>query len=200
MPNAKVLSRANIQSLTITAIMVSITAIMSFTPLGTVPLPVISITWAFLPAIITAVAVGFWQGVFVALSAGIFSFIRSYFVITWLSPFLQNPLTSVLPRVMIAVVVFLVFKALSQTKLPKIVNVAIAAAAGSITNTVGVLGSIWVLYGAGINNAAIERGYTGVWAMYVSIITANASLELVGNTIIATAIIMTLYKAKVVKI
>ena len=200
MATSRAITRNNIKTLTITAIMLAITAVMSFTPLGTIHLPIVSLTLAFLPAIITVVAVGFWPGVFVAFSAGVFSLARAFMVPTILAPFLQNPLASVFPRVMIAVVAFLVFKALSQTKLPKTMSVAVAAAAGSVANTVGVLGMIWLLYGSAMHDVAVSQGHTGVWAMYVGIVTSNAALEVVGNTFIATAIIMTLYKAKLAKI
>jgi len=140
--------------------------------------------------------VGFVPGLVVAASAGIFSFIRAFYVFSWLAPFLQNPLVSIFPRIMIVVVVFLVFKSLNKTKLPKIFTVGISAAMGSITNTVGVLGMTWILYAAPMHDVAVNQGHGSVLAMFMFIVSTNAALEVVGNTLIATTVIMTLRKAK----
>ena len=192
-------NKSTIRTMVLTGLMIAITFIMSYTFLGTIILPVVSITLAFIPAIVTVMTVGFVPGLIVAASAGIFSLIRAFYVFTWLAPFLQNPLVSVFPRVMIVVAVFAVFAALNKTKLPKVLTVGISAAAGSITNTVGVLGMAWLLYGAAWHEVAVERGHASVWAMIVFIVTTNAALEVVGNTIIVTAVVMTLRKARLSK-
>ena len=197
----KNVNRSNTYVVAMTGLMLAVTAIMSFVPfLGTIILPVVSLTLAFIPAIITVMTVGFLPGLVVATAAGIFSLIRAFYVFTWLSPFLQNPLISVLPRAAIAVAVFLTFKALIKTKLPKTASVAISAAIGSITNTAGVLGMLWILRGADIYEVAAYRGHASVWLFFMSIVTTNAALEVAGNTIIVTAIVMTLFKAKLVKL
>ena len=190
-----------IRTVAVTGLMIGITAIMSFWPfLGTIMLPIVSITIAFLPAIITTMIKGLYPGVIVALSAGIFSMVRALTVpTTWLSIFLQNPLVSVLPRVMIVVWVFLVFKALINTKMPKPVTIGMAAAAGSIANTVGVLGMVWLLYAAPLYDVATRAGHSSILAMMVFIVSTNAALEVVGNTIIATLVVLTLRKAKISK-
>ncbi|MCL2169206.1 MAG: ECF transporter S component [Defluviitaleaceae bacterium] len=191
-------SRVNIKTIALTGLMIGLTAIMSFTPLGTIPLPIASVTIAFLPAIITVMTIGFLPGLVVALTAGVFSFIRATFVFTWLSPMLLNPLVSIMPRVMIAVVVFLVFtglnKLLNSLKARKAVAVAVAAAAGSAANTVGVLGMAWLLYGADFYAAAVERGHESAFAFIMVIITTNAGIEILANTIIATAVVLAIHK------
>ena len=195
----RAVSKDTIWAIAITGLMIGITAVMSFTPLGSIILPMVTLTVAFLPAIITTIAVGFWQGLLVAGIAGIFSMIRAFYVVTLFAPFAQNPLISVFPRMMIAVTVFLVFRALSKTKLPKMAVFGISAAVGSITNTVGFLGMIWLLRGRDIYEVAVGQGHNSVWAMFATIITTNAALEVVGNTIIATTVIMALYRAKLMK-
>jgi uncharacterized membrane protein len=192
-------SKENIWVIAVTGLMIAATAIMSFTPFGTIILPAASITFAFLPAIVTVMVAGLLPGLIVAAFAGIFSLIRAFMVVTWIAPFLQNPLVSVLPRMMIAITVFLVFRALIKTNLPKIVTIAISAAVGSITNTVGVLGMIWLLYASPALEVALERGHASVWAFLTFIIVSNALIEIAVNAVLATVVVLALRKAKLSK-
>ncbi|MDR2166473.1 MAG: ECF transporter S component [Clostridiales bacterium] len=192
----RTISKKNAWVVAITGLMLAATALMSFTPLGTIVLPIAAITIAFLPAIITVMTAGLFPGLIVATFAGIFSLIRAFIVFTPLAPFLQNPLVSVMPRMLIVITAFLVFRALINTKLPKIVSIGISAAVGSITNTIGVLGMIWLLYGAPMLEVAQELGHVSVWAMIATVIVTNSLLEILGNTLIATAVVMALRKAK----
>ena len=202
MSNSRTMNSEKTKTVAVTGLMIAVTAIMSFVPfLGTIMLPWVSITIAFLPAIITVMILGFAPGVTVAAAAGIFSLMRALIIpTTWLSVFLQNPLVSVAPRIMIAVTVFLVFRVLIKTKLPKTATIAISAAVGSITNTVGVLGMVWLLYAAPLHDVALGGGHASVWALLMFIVTSNALLEVVGNTFIATMVVLTLMKAKISKI
>ena len=203
MANGRVMNSEKTKTLAITGLMVAITIIMAFTLLGTIPLPIVSVTIAFLPAIITVMLMGFLPGLAVATTAGLCSMIRAYIMPTGiLFPFIQNPLVSVLPRMLIAVTVFLVFRALIDTKIPKTISVGIAAAVGSITNTVGFLGMMWLLYASRLHDAIVASPATeatSVWAFFLGIITLNASMEVVVNTIIATLVVMALRRAKLSK-
>jgi uncharacterized membrane protein len=80
----------------------------------------------------------------VGLIFGIFSVIQSITTPTPVSFVFMNPLVSVLPRVLIGLGSYYVYKAI-RTK-NKILPVGIAAAAGSLINTIGVLGAIYLIY------------------------------------------------------
>lgn len=201
MSNSRAINREKTRTLAVTGLMIAITIIMAFTPLGTIPLPIVSVTIAFLPAIITAMAMGFLPGLTVATVAGLCSMTRAYIMPTGiLFPFIQNPLVSVLPRMLIAVTVFLVFKALINTKMPKAVTVGIAAAVGSITNTVGFLGMMWLVYASRLHAVVVEStGFVSVWAFFLSIVTTNALMEIAVNAVLATLVVMALHAAKLAK-
>lgn len=199
--NTKTINRAMIRTVAITGLMIAITFIMSFTFLGTIVLPAVSVTIAFLPVFVTAMTLGFYPGFAVATAAGLMAMFRAIIMpVTLLSPFLQNPLVSVLPRMMIAVTAFLVFRALIKTKLPKAVSVGVAAAVGSITNTVGVLGMMYIIYAAPLQQAVSNSTpHASVWAFFMFIVTTNAIIEVVVYTIITTLVVMTLRKARLSK-
>ena len=193
------ISRVNVKTLAITGLMVALTAVMSFTPLGSIPTPWATITIAFLPTIIAAMTVGFWPAVAVGASAGIFSLIRATYIVSILQPFMLNPLISVLPRIMIAVVVFFVFRAFMKLKVPKFVAAPVSAAIGGITNTVLVLGGVWLLYGAAANEATMNANsehFTTFWTFIVFVVTTNAILEVAAYAILGAAIVLGLSRAK----
>lgn len=185
--------------LTMTGIMIAITAVMSFTPLGSIPTPWATITIAFLPTIVAAMSIGFWPAVAVGGSAGLFSLIRATYVVSILQPFLLNPLISVLPRIMVGVVVFLMFRALMGMKVSKFIAAPVSAAIGGITNTVMVLGGVWLLYGAAANEATLAAdspNFTTFWTFIVFVVTTNAIVEVIGYTILGGAIVLGLDRAK----
>ena len=189
------------RTLAVTGLMIAISFIMSIPPWGTIPTPFAAATIAFLPAIVTVMLRGFWPGLAVATAAGMFSMIRAFVApMGILAPFFQNPLVSVLPRAMIGVTVFLVFRALINTKLPKAVTVGISAAVGSITNTVGALGMMWVIYAMPLQQTVSENtAHATVWAFFTVILTTNAVMEVLANTVLATILVMTMRKAKLSK-
>ena len=197
------LSRVNVKIIAITGLMIALTAIMSFTPLGSIPLPWASITIAFLPAMLTAMTVGFWPAVAVGASAGIFSFIRATYTVTILQPFMLNPLVSVLPRIMIAVAVFFAFHAFLKLKMPRGIAAAISGAIGGITNTVLVLGAVWLFRGTAMGleasariDAAASENFNSIWTFIVFAVTTNAVFEVIAYTILCAAIVMGLKRAK----
>ena len=123
--------RANVKTvktLTITGLMTALTVLLSFPFFGTIMLPIVSVTVAFVPVMVTVMTVGFWPGFFVAAVAGITSMIRAWVLpATLLSPFIQNPVVSVFPRLLVAVSVFFTFRLLLRTKVPRGMAVAVAA-------------------------------------------------------------------------
>ena len=170
------------------SILVAIEAIFCFTPLGSLPAigPIVA-TLAMIPVIITALLLGTKAGAAMGGIAGLFSFIVwtfmppspiAAFVFT---PFyslgeIQGNLGSILicfiPRILVGVVAGLTYKGLSK-KMPKkdVLSMAIASAAGSLANTFGVMGGIWLFFGT----------------QYASI-AGQAMLIIVGMTILTSGI------------
>jgi len=219
MSNAKI--SVNTRTLAVTAIMCAIAVILSFPFIGTIMLPQVAATIAFLPVIISAITLGLVPGITVGAAAGIASWVRAVTLpATVLSPYFMNPMVSILPRILIAVVVWLAFKGLMAIPLPKAIDrvpiaVGISAAIGSATNTAAVLGSLYLYYAmpfrggdpiftfhapplaAQLTASGIE---TGVSAFIFGIVSFNAVIELIINTLIATIIVLTLRNAKFAKL
>lgn len=96
-------SRTKNRKLIITSILGAITVALGFTPLGFIPLGILNATTLHIPVIIGAIVEGPLVGALVGLIFGISSIMRSIMNTTPLTPFIMNPLVSVLPRVLIGI-------------------------------------------------------------------------------------------------
>ena len=125
--------------------------VLSYTPLGFIPIGAISITIVHLPVLIGLMVQGLPTGLFLGTLFGVISLLRSLTPTGLLDPFFINPLISVLPRALIPLAAWgvyrLVLKALAGRKGAQHAAVAAGALCGSIVNTAGVLGMLYLLYG-----------------------------------------------------
>lgn len=147
------------------SILVVIEAIFCFTPLGSLPAlgPIVA-TLAMIPVIITALVLGTKAGAAMGAIAGLFSFIVWTFmppvppVAFVFTPFyslgdLQGNLGSLLivfvPRILVGMVAGGLYEVLSRPRTKRdTLNMAISSVAGSLVNTFGVMGGIWLFFGA----------------------------------------------------
>lgn len=103
-----------VKKLVLTAALSALTIILGTTPLGMIPLGAASLTILHIPVIIAACLVGLWSGVFVGSTFGILSLILAATRPTGaLDPLFVNPLVSVLPRILFAVVAWGLWKLLN---------------------------------------------------------------------------------------
>ena len=147
----------------ISAMLSAITAVLTFTPIGMIPLPppLPSATMVHIPVLVAALVEGPVVGLIVGFVFGICSLIRAWEVgMVGLTLFFRNPLISVLPRLLvplIAVGVWMIWKKLiRQNAWTDKLGASIAAAAGTIANTVLCLGMIVLLYGADLTEMLNE--------------------------------------------
>lgn len=94
-------SRTKNRKLIIISIFGAITAALGFTPLGFIPLGILNATTLHIPVIIGAIIEGPFVGAIVGLIFGLSSIMRSIMNASPLTPFIMNPLVSVLPRILI---------------------------------------------------------------------------------------------------
>jgi len=135
-----------VRQITTVGMLSAISVILGLTGYGFVPLPIAKATIMHIPVIIGAILEGPKVGMLIGLMFGAFSLIQNIMSPNLLSFAFLNPLVSVLPRVLIG------FTAYYSYRLVKSKNegfrIAVGAAVGSLTNTVGVLGMIYLLYAA----------------------------------------------------
>lgn len=103
----------------------------------------------------------------------------------------QNPIISVLPRVIVGLVVGLIVYALAKTKIPKPISVAIAAITGTLTNTVLVVTTLNVFNGFETITAGATQTLEQIFS---AIIATNGIIELVAAVILVPSIYMATHK------
>ena len=189
------------------AIMLGITAIVCFTPLGSIPIGPVVATIAMVPVIITALLMGTLAGSLMGFFAGLFSFIVWTFtppnpMIAFLfTPFyslgeISGGFASILicfvPRILIGTVTGLIFKAFnkfaSKNKASETVLYAICGIAGSLANTVLVLAGWYIFFSKEIAQAfAIEISTVFNFAI-LSTFTTNGIPEAIVSAVIAAGV------------
>ena len=140
------------------ALMMAIIILLANTPLGMIQLPVIKATTVHIPVIIGAILLGPAAGAILGATFGICSMLSNTYAPTLLSfafsPFLSTTglsgavkalWISVGCRILIGVVSGWLWILLKKIKCPKIAGYAVCGFIGSMTNTVAVMGSIYLL-------------------------------------------------------
>ncbi len=157
-----------IRKMVVAAMLSAITAILTFTPIGMIPLPppLPSATTVHVPVILAALVEGPWVGLIVGLVFGLCSFARAWQSgMIGLTLFFRNPLVSVLPRLIVPLAAFGAYMLLKRL-LPKTgvwdkASAAIASALGAVVNTVLCLGMIVLIYGGTLTTMVQEMIASG---------------------------------------
>jgi len=147
----------------------AVTAVLSLTPLGLIPVPNLSTyaTTMHIPAIIGGIVGGPLVGALVGCILAVFT----------MHLFLGNFLACFVPRLLIGVVAFYVWKLLGKRDF----GVVVASLAGTATNTVGVLGLM------------VLMGYFR-FVQVVPVFLLNGTLELLLSALVVLPIVRVLRK------
>lgn len=152
----------NTKNFTLTAMFLAILILLAVTPLGFIPIGPINATTMHIPVIIASIVLGPRLGAFLGGTFGLISMIRSTVVQTPLSfvfsPFipvigtdhgsLKALLIAFIPRILIGIVPYFVFKGMQKLIKNKAntVSLFIAGLAGSHVNTILVMNMIYFLF------------------------------------------------------
>lgn len=182
----------NIRDFALTAMFLAIMIILASTPLGFIPIGPINATTMHIPVIIASIVLGPKIGASLGGTFGIMSIIRSTIVITPMSfafsPFIANPLTNqgdwraiivaVLPRVLVGIVPYFVYRSFHKLLKEKVTGVSlfIAGLAGSMTNTILVMGLIFIFFKDGYAEAMQVAAHT-VLGLILGIIFGSGVVE-----------------------
>ena len=101
----KIMKQISARKIAITAMFIALLAVFAFTPIGLMPIIPGVIDTAFVLILLVTVAIqveGLWVGLICSTAFGIFSFINSFIRPSLMAFAFQNPLISILPRVVIA--------------------------------------------------------------------------------------------------
>lgn len=175
------------------AMMIAITLIMSYTPIGMIPLGTVSATISHVPTIITAILLGPIEGLIVGIAFGLISLFRALTSPAGvLDPLFVNPLISVLPRALIGITTgytYIGFKKLNgKFKGADTVGIAVAGCIGSMTNTILVMGIMYLIYGKDLIAMLSVENLDAVKALVIATITGSGIIEMIVAAIITTIV------------
>lgn len=188
------------------SLLAALVLLLAFTPgLGYIPLGITSATIIHVPVIIGSLILGPIPGAILGflfgltsmiqatLNPGVTSFLFSPFYAASMSPI--APLFSIIiafvPRILVGIVPYYVYqlirKLMKNRKGSDSVGLLIGGIAGSMTNTILVLGFIYLLFGeayAGVYGVGIDK----LFFIIMSVVGINGSLEAVVAAILTAAI------------
>ena len=181
--------------------LLAVEILFCFTPLGSLPAfgPIV-MTLGMVPVVITSILLGTKAGTVMGLLTGLFSFI----VWTFMPP---NPLVAFLftpfhsfgeisggigslvicfvPRTLVGTIAGLTWEGLSKAIADKrILRLSLSAAAGSMTNTLGVMGGIWFFFGEQYSSLA----GSSMLIIIGSTILLSGIPEAIASAVIASAV------------
>ena len=154
------MARKQLNNLVLLALFVGLIFLLGQTPLGLIPLGWCNVTLLVIPVAIGTIYMGLKSGLVLGLALGATSMVSALIKPSVLVGTLMgaSPLAVVvmtfLPRLCIPLVIWGVYKLLAKKQ--KHLAVAVAAACGSLTNTILYLGLMLIFYMmAGIDNTAV---------------------------------------------
>lgn len=188
------------QQLVLIALFAAIIIVLANTPLGMIQLPIIKATTVHIPVIIGAILLGPMAGAILGGVFGICSLISNTMAPTLLSfafsPFLSTTgLTgcvkaiwiSVGCRILIGVVAGGIWILFQKINLSQTIALPLTGFIGSMTNTVTVMGSIYLLFAQQYAEAK-EVAITAVWGLIMGTVTASGIPEAIAAAILVFAI------------
>ena len=178
------------------AILIALEAVLTFTSLGFIMIPPISITLLHIPVIIGAILMGPSAGGILGLAFGLFSMLKASTAAASpadraFSPFLSgSPLSSVvmciLPRVLLGVIAGGLYLLLSRKVKGDAVSMGVSAVAATFLHSMMVLGLLSLLFQA-----------LPLKDVIAALIGVNCLLEMLAAAVVTAAVCVPLKKALV---
>lgn len=165
--------RLTTRQIVIAGILGAVTIVLGATPLGFIPVPTPAgrATIMHIPAVLGGIIEGPVVGALIGLIFGFYSFTNAAV------PMFADPLIAFIPRILIGIIAFWVYRLFSARGN---LAAALAAIAGTFTNAVGVLG------------LSVIRGYIPSWEVAFGIFLVHTLPEAVLAVILVTVILGTL--------
>lgn len=185
-----------IRKLIILAFFLAIIILQNLIPfLGYIPLGPLNLTLIHVTVITAAFVLGPLDGAIVGGIWGIITFIRAFVWPT--SPLATivfvNPLIAILPRIMIGFISGWAFAFLKKVHFKPLLAMMISAVLGSLTNTILVLGQIYLFY-HDKSQILYQIDTAKLLPYLLSVIATNGIPEAIAAAIIAPAISFALLK------
>ncbi|MCH4166709.1 MAG: ECF transporter S component [Megasphaera sp.] len=181
------------RELTIIGMLSGITMLLGLTGYGFIPLPMMKATILHVPVIIGALVAGPRVGAMVGFIFGCFSIFQAVTSPVVLSFAFLNPLISIVPRVLIGIGAYYIYKGIEGAFHKQSISLAIAGLCGSMINTIGVMGGIYLIYAkdfAEVRNIPLDN----VVNIILGICAFNGIPEAIVSAVITVPVVVVLKK------
>ncbi len=183
------------------AMFIAIIGILAVTPLGMIPLGFINATTIHIPVIVGAIILGPKFGAALGAVFGLISFLKASFS-AMATAFIFSPVIPVpgtghgspfsiviafVPRILIGVVSYYAYAGMKKLIKNDGVSMGVGAFAGSMTNTILVMGLIYILFGDAYAGA-IDLGGKTIEAVILGTVVMNGVPEAIVAVIISVAV------------
>lgn len=175
------------------SLLIALLAVLTFTPLGYLVIPPVSITFLHIPVIIGAILLGPKDGAILGLAFGITAMVRATFagvtpVDMMFSPFasgepLQSLVVCLIPRVLLGVITGALYLALHKLLKKNAAAIGASALIATACHTLMVLGLLSILFSA--------FPLKEVWISFIGI---NCVLEMVTAVVVSVGVCIPLQK------
>ena len=181
----------------------AIIIIMAFTPLGYIPLGFINATIIQVPVIIGALFCGPKQGAFLGFLFGFTSFLKNTLMPATASAFVFSPVLAgnlfgikgvllssficFVPRILVGIVPYYTYRVLCKVSKNKTLRFALSGILGAFTNTILVMGSIFLFYKDSYATA-LNIAASTVANLIGGIIGFNGTIEAIISGVIVSAV------------
>lgn len=177
------------QYMSFMALFLAIQIVLVVTPLGYLPIGALSLTTMHIPVIIAAILFGKKAGAQLGFVFGLTSVLNATFRPTItsfvFSPFItiggmsgnwMSLIVAFVPRILLGYLAGLIFEQLCKRNVNENVSIVAGALTGAITNTLLVLGGIYIFFGAPYASA-IGISFTTLVAVLLGVVTTNGIAE-----------------------
>ena len=187
----------NVRKMAVIGVLSAISVMMSMIPfIGYIPIGPIKATIMHIPVIIGAIVEGPVVGAIIGLIFGLTSLWNAITQPVTLSPLFLNPLVSVLPRILIGVVAYYVYQGVYKISKRVYASGFIAGIIGSLTNTAGVLGMIYILYADKYLGLIEQKGANAAKLLFGIVLTSGIPEALVAGLIVSAVSVALIRKGK----
>ncbi|HPB49072.1 MAG TPA: ECF transporter S component [Bacilli bacterium] len=156
----------NTMKIAFAGILIALMFVLSWTVLGMIPLGVASATTVFIPVCVGIIFFDdFKYAVVFGLFFGIVSLVRSFVPQGFLDPYFQNPIVSVLPRLLVGIVGYLIYKGLTRLMKNRIIVSSLAGGFIALINTIFTMGILILVYFQDVNQTFADNGFSILTAL-----------------------------------
>ncbi len=188
------------KTLTLLGVLIAIQVVMTMLNIGLIPLPGIKATALHIPVIVGAVLLGPIEGMILGASMGILSVITNT-IQPGLTSFVFSPfitigeqsgnwlslIVAIVPRILIGFTAYYTYKIISRKDKSKVFAYAAAGVVGSLTNTIFVMGGIYLLFGQQYA-AATNHAFGELLGVIMAVIVTNGIPEAITAALLVPAV------------